>query len=62
METRILDLVSGVERWNVTPSKSETVWSIETGGSLQFEVSNCKLVGMIRLHLPRKALREYRLY
>lgn len=34
MEMRILDLDSGVERWNVTPSKSETTWSTETWGAL----------------------------
>lgn len=35
METRILVLVSGVDMWKVTPSKSETVWSMLTGGALQ---------------------------
>ena len=33
---RILDLDSGVERWKVTPSKSETTWSMEMGGALGF--------------------------
>jgi len=27
-DTRIFDLLSGVEMWNVTPSKSETTWSM----------------------------------
>ena len=35
METRILVLVSGVEMWNVTPSKSDTTWSMEAGGALE---------------------------
>jgi hypothetical protein len=34
METRIFVFVSGVEIWKVTPSKSETVWSIDAGGAL----------------------------
>lgn len=33
MEMRILDLDSGVETWNVTPSKSEMIWSIEAGAA-----------------------------
>lgn len=33
---RILDLVSGVETWKATLSKSDATWSIETGGALQF--------------------------
>jgi hypothetical protein len=35
MEIRILDLDSGVDIWNVTPSKSEATWSIATGAALQ---------------------------
>jgi hypothetical protein len=31
MEIRILDFVSGVETWKVTPSKSEMTWSIDDG-------------------------------
>lgn len=31
MEIRILVLVSGVETWKVTPSKSEMIWSIDEG-------------------------------
>lgn len=34
METTIFDFVSGVEMWKVTPSKSETVWSMFTGAAL----------------------------
>lgn len=34
MERRIFVFDSGVEIWNMTPSKSETVWSIDTGGAL----------------------------
>lgn len=34
IETRILVFASGVEIWKVTPSKSDTTWSIETGGPL----------------------------
>lgn len=34
IEMRILVFASGVDMWNVTPSKSETTWSIETGGPL----------------------------
>jgi hypothetical protein len=30
-----LVLDSGVERWKVTPSKSETTWSIDAGGALR---------------------------
>ncbi len=33
IETRILVLVSGVEMWKMTPSKSDTVWSIDSRGS-----------------------------
>lgn len=33
-ETRILVLLSGVEMWNVTPSKSETTWSMFAGAPL----------------------------
>lgn len=36
---RILVLVSGVEMWNVTPSKSDTTWSTDTGGALSERVS-----------------------
>lgn len=31
---RILFFDSGVEMWKVTPSKSETTWSTDTGGAL----------------------------
>ena len=34
MEMRILDLVSGVEIWKATLSKSDTTWSMDTGGAL----------------------------
>ena len=34
IETRILVLDSGVEMWNVTPSKSETIWSMLVGVGL----------------------------
>lgn len=34
METTILVLDSGVEMWKVTPSKSETIWSMEVGAAL----------------------------
>lgn len=44
METTIFDLASGVEIWKVTPSKSDTVWSMLTGGAL-----NIGLAGGIRV-------------
>jgi len=33
-DTSILDLLSGVEMWKVTPSKSETTWSMLAGAPL----------------------------
>lgn len=30
-------MVSGVEIWKVTPSKSLTVWSMEAGGALTYD-------------------------
>jgi hypothetical protein len=33
-DTSIFDLLSGVEMWNVTPSKSETTWSMFAGAPL----------------------------
>lgn len=43
---RILDFVSGVERWKVTPSKSETTWSIEIGGALYYNQKPCQVRGL----------------
>lgn len=56
---RIFDLVSGVETWKVTPSKSETIWSMETGGALYLELAGVpgdrgEEVG----NPPREPLRE----
>jgi hypothetical protein len=51
METRILVLVSGVDIWKVTPSKSETVWSILTGGALH-ELEMARVLSV--LYLPRE--------
>ena len=34
MEMRILDFASGVETWKTTLSKSDTTWSMDTGGAL----------------------------
>ena len=53
---RILDFVSGVERWKVTPSKSETTWSIEIGGALYHSQKLCR-VGVLQ-RLPGKAFCE----
>lgn len=58
---RILVLDSGVERWNVTPSKSETTWSIETGAALYgLEISWCLMsdawIVSAGLHTLRSAL------
>lgn len=36
IESTILLFDSGVDMWKSTPSKSETVWSIVTGGALWF--------------------------
>lgn len=51
--------VSGVEMWNVTPSKSETVWSIDAGGALV--AISCSLTARGSSEVPRKALGENRL-
>ncbi len=47
MEMRIFDFDSGVEMWKMTPSKSETVWSMETGGALRGGLAT-KVVGRSR--------------
>jgi hypothetical protein len=63
METRIFVLDSGVEIWKVTPSKSETTWSIETLGPLQ-HVSYLRHVGWVRdagYSAPGEAVLEQRL-
>lgn len=36
---RIFVLDSGVDIWKVTPSKSETTWSIDTGVGLQRQLA-----------------------
>lgn len=38
MEMRILDFDSGVETWKTTLSKSDTTWSMDTGGALIFKL------------------------
>ncbi len=56
---RILDLDSGVEMWKMTPSKSETVWSIETGGALAEELVSANQAQPSGL--PGESLRKHRL-
>lgn len=61
---RILVLDSGVERWKVTPSKSETIWSIETGGALYRRRQRWPRAAMCMLYwrgVPGEPLREERL-
>lgn len=55
METRILDFDSGVEMWKVTPSKSETVWSMETGGALWHLISYTTTTLTAQQHTLRSA-------
>ena len=55
---RILDFDSGVEMWKVTPSKSDTVWSMETGDALLHFVSYKGIVlGMIATYPEKRSVR-----
>lgn len=60
METKILDLDSGVEMWKITPSKSETVWSMLTGGALEGSSQFMNEHVWVQ-DLPRESFSEYRL-
>lgn len=53
MDTTIFDFDSGVEMWKVTPSKSETVWSMLTGAALEMDQWEGSSVD----HLSRLTLR-----
>lgn len=61
---RILFFVSGVEIWKRTPSKSDTVWSMEMGAALQddkeVDVSSARAEGQLG-NVPRKSLSQNRL-